>query len=452
MLALSVAGLGLTVLFERHIARSAADDLDVHLRQLLAGIDVDELGHLVLIRAPIDPRFNDPLSGLYWQVSDNRGTLIRSRSLWDSALDLPPDAFESGDEHLHRIQGPGAATLMAAERSATLESSKGSVPIRAAVALDLTSISAATKAFARDLVVALGLLGGVLALATSVQVTMGLRPLGRLQRGVARIRSGRSRRLDVEVPLEVLPLVEEVNGLLAAQEREIERSRGRAADLAHGLKTPLAALAADAVRLREKGEDRLAQDIEQVCDGMSRHVDRELTRARLSGAAMQDDSAATELAPLVRSLTTIQSRTPAGQAISFESDIADGTLVPMERVDLAEVLGNLLENATRHAKTRVRVRLGSIDRPSIVVEDDGDGLCDGAYEAVLARGVRLDQRSQGAGLGLAIVQDVLEAYGWTLQLDRSDLGGLRAICNHPGAVHGQKSGEEPPSSITDAAG
>jgi signal transduction histidine kinase len=226
----------------------------------------------------------------------------------------------------------------------------------------------------------------------------------------------------------VLPLVEEVNGLLEAQDREIERSRGRAADLAHGLKTPLAALATDAARWRERGEDRLARDIETVGEAMSRHVDRELARARLHGQARRGAAVATELAPLLRSLVAILSRTPDGERISYDIAVPDGVTLPFDRTDLAEALGNLLDNATRHAKSYIRVALPEAGETGVAIEDDGPGIGEASRGQVMERGIRLDQRGEGAGLGLAIVQDVLEAYRWRLALDASELGGLKAIC------------------------
>ncbi|KIZ45877.1 MULTISPECIES: HAMP domain-containing sensor histidine kinase [Rhodopseudomonas] len=427
LIALSLAGVALTILFERHVTRTIVDDLDVHLKQLLAGITIGADGHLEVAQPPVDPRFADPLSGLYWQVSDDRGQLLRSRSLWDTTLLAPMDDIGPGAEHHHQIGGPGGARLMMVERQVSLSNGGQALPIRAAVAVDLARVSAAGMAFARDLMVALGVLGLVLALATSVQVMLGLRPLGALLHGIADIRSGRNRRLPTAVPSEVLPLVEEVNALLAAQEQEIERSRGRAADLAHGLKTPLAALASDAGRLRERGETRLAQDIEAVGEAMSRHVDRELARARLRGAT-RGEIVPVALAPLARSLVTILSRTPAGQHIDFAIQVDDTLSLPLDRSDLAEVLGNLLDNATRHAKARVRISAGhGAGGAFVCIEDDGCGVAPAARDAVLGRGIRLDQRG-GAGLGLSIVQDVLEAYGWSLRLTDSELGGLKACC------------------------
>ena len=427
LIALAVAGAGLTVLFERHVTRTIADNLDVHLKQLLAGIDVDAAGQLVVTRSPADPRFADALSGLYWQIKDGRGQLLRSRSLWDTTLPVPDDVLAPGETHQHEMPGPAHTRVLVTERRVSLTVGDRRVPVRVAVAADLGQVSAATAAFAKDLAVALGLLGLVLTMAAIVQIGLGLRPLDGLRRGVADIRAGRLRHLPAQVPAEVRPLVEEVNALLDEQEREIERSRGRAADLAHGLKTPLAALAADAGRLRAQGHDAVARDIEGVGDAMSRHVDRELARARVRGAGRRKAALSTPLLPLVRSMIKTIARTPAGARVTFEPHIPGDLSVPMDRTDLAEVLGNLLDNAARHATARVRVSAGEDPAgPWISIEDDGPGIAPAARAKVVERGIRLDEREEGAGLGLAIVQDVLDAYGWRLTLAASDgLGGLK---------------------------
>ncbi|MBR0718384.1 HAMP domain-containing sensor histidine kinase [Bradyrhizobium liaoningense] len=425
LIALAIAGGALVVVFERHVSRTLAQDLDVHLKQLLAGIDIDPQGKLVLTQIPVDPRFADPLSGLYWQVSDDRGQLQRSRSLWDFAMELPADRLGPGETHQHEASGPGGQRVLVAERAVTFSAGGRPVIVRLAVAEDLARVSEASSAFAKDLSIALVLLGCVLALATWVQVGVGLRPLVGLRRGVAEIRARRTRYLPSSVPSEVRPLVEEVNALIDAQEREIERSRGRAADLAHGLKTPLMALAADASRLRERGERDIARDIESVGEAMGRHVDRELARARVRGRARGSAAASTPVKPLVGSIVATLSRTPDGARVRFENLARDDLSVPLDRTDLAEVLGNLIENGARHAAGCVRITSGD-NWPSLVVEDDGEGIEPPHLSCVLERGARLDERGGAAGLGLAIVQDVLDAYGWGLELSRSEFGGLKA--------------------------
>ncbi len=427
LIALSVAGAALAFLFERHVIRTIGDDLNIYLNQLIAGIDVDAQARLVHTRSPADPRFSEPLSGLYWQIADDQGQMLRSRSLWDTVLTLAPDNPAPGEIHQHVRAGPSGMRVLAAERVVSLTLSGQRVPVRIVVAADLSRVSTAAASFSRDLSLALGLLGITLAIGTIIQVSLGLQPLAALRRGVADIRAGRVRNLAPAAPVEVQPLVEEINALLDAQECEIERSRGRAADLAHGLKTPLAALAGDTKRLRECGQEIIACEIESVVDAMSRHVDRELARARARGFIRRRADLATELAPLVRSLIGTLARTPAGSRVSFEQQIADGLSIPMDRTDLAEVLGNILDNAARHAAAQIFITATvKSSGASIIVEDDGPGVAPDAYSRVMERGTRLDQREGGAGLGLAIAQDVLEVYGWHIALSESDrLGGLK---------------------------
>ncbi|MGJ4994786.1 sensor histidine kinase [Bradyrhizobium sp. HKCCYLS3077] len=423
LVALGVAGFGMVVLFKRHVARTLASDLDIHLRQLLNGLEVDADGRIMVARPPADPRFTVPLSGLYWQISDDHGQLLRSRSLWDTIMPLPIDEPGPSDVHQHELIGPVGARVLVAERGILMNPDK-QTRVRAAVAYDLDGATSAVRAFAKDLSIALAVLALILAVGTSVQVSLGLRPLMVLREGVAEIRSGRRRYLPVAVPSEVAPLVEEVNALLDAQSREIMRSRSRAADLAHGFKTPLAALAADAARLKELGQSELARNVEDVAEAMSRQVDRELALARLRGKARGEPAAATELRPLVDALLGTLARTPAAAHVSFDGEVPESLRVAMDRTDLAEVLGNLLENAARHAVSTVRI-VASASPLIVAVEDDGPGIPDAQIGRVLERGGRLDEQGPGSGLGLAIVQDVLEAYGWRLQIGRSELGGAR---------------------------
>ena len=434
VVALALAGLGLVLLFERQARRGLAEDLDVHLRQLVAGIDVGTDGRLTINRSPADPRFGDPLSGLYWQAGDDRDQLLRSRSLWDTILALPVDEPGFGTIHRHEAAGPGGTRLLVAERRVQLTVSGTTHAVRLAVAADLARVAASRRAFAGELALALAVLAMALSAAAWVQVELGLKPLRLVRSGVAEIREGKARRLAPAVPLELRPLVVELNALLEAQERDIARSRDRAADLAHGLKTPLAALAADARRLQERGQPDIAQEIDGLVDAMRRHVDRELVRVRLRGAGPGRVPESTSLLPLVRGLVATLARTPAGERIAVDVSIPDEAALPLERTDLAEVLGNLLENAVRHARSRVRITIVADAQPGVLVEDDGPGVADSDRQRILERGRRLDSGG-GAGLGLAIVQDVLDAYGWRLRLQQSRLGGLAASiapANSPG--------------------
>jgi len=421
--ALIVAGLGLSYLFERHVMRSLAAELEVDLRQAMGSIEIDASGRPLLRREPSDPHFVEPLSGLYWQLSTASG-ITRSRSLWDVTLPLVADELAPGELHLHRIAGPGGSNLLAVERSVFLKWKDGPTLVRLVFAADTARIVAARRAFVGDLIPALGLLGLVLAGAMWVQIGLGLKPLERMRDGIKAIREGSATALGGPVPTEVAPLVDEVNSLLAAQTLELDRSRGRAADLAHGLKTPLSALAADVRTLEEKGDLELAQRVKDVADAMRRHVDRELARARIRGNQRLGATTATPLRPLVETLKEIHMRSMGGGRLSYEFKIDSEARVAMDKADLAEVLGNLIENATRHAHARVRI--SALPDGRIAIEDDGPGIPAGLCEAVLERGRRLDERADGTGLGLAIVQEVLDAYGRKLRLETSSLGGLKA--------------------------
>ena len=417
-LALALAYFGLVYLFERHAYRTQADDLEAVVKQIVGRLVVDAEGRPALPAPPTDPRFAAPLSGYYWQVMGGPKPL-RSRSLWDSQLRLPTDEPKSGQTHMHQIAGPDGRLLLVVERRFVPEG--GGAGFRVAVASDLSRLRRARDDFAADLAPSLAVLAVVLAAAMWAQLTLGLRPLGKLRAEVAAISQGRARRLPDAAPAEVRPLVAEVNGLLEAQDLTVERARARAADLAHGLKTPLAAIANDAARLRAEGEAEIARSLEAAAETMRRHIERELARARLSGSS-RDRSAPAPARSVVESLVAILKRTERGERIEFRVETPEALAWPMDRSDLTEALGNLLDNATRYARSVVRVSAPSA--VEIDVEDDGPGVAPDREALIRQRGGRLDE-SGGAGLGVAIVQDILDAYGGGLLFERSPLGGLK---------------------------
>ena len=351
--ALGLAGLGLTWLFERHAYRTLAVDLDGYVRQIVGGLEVEPGGAVILPRPPRDPRFEAPLSGLYWEIIGD-GKILRSRSLWDATLALPSDHLSAGQTHYHQLRGPDDKILLAAELRIA-PSSNQSPPFRIVVASDLTRLRGARNAFAADLGPGLAGLGLLLLAGTWIQLGLGLRPLARLRLDAAAVAEGRERRLTGPVPPEVQPLVAEINGLLDARDAEIERARGRAADLAHGLKTPLTALAGDAQDLRDLKLDDLAASIEAVGETMRRHVERELARARLRGANFAAGAPETQAAPIVDALIRTLKRTEKGAAISIVNELSPFVTVRMDRADLTEILGNIMDNAVRYATTMVLV-------------------------------------------------------------------------------------------------
>jgi signal transduction histidine kinase len=428
--AVALSALGLTFLFERHVERRVEAELETHLNQVLAGLERDADGVLSVEVEPADPRFEEPLSGLYWQIEVG-GALLRSRSLWDAELALPDDELAEGAAHRHRIEGPGGAELLAVERSVALPARLGGAAARAVVALDAAELAAASRAFAADLLPYLGLLATVLIAAAYVQVAVGLRPLSAVRERLSAIREGRAGRLGEDpraFPQEILPLAAEVDALLAARDAEAERARARAADLAHGLKTPLQVLAGDIERLRRTGETEIAAEIEELAAAMRRHVDRELARARMMAGR---SSARADVRDVIERVLAVVARTPAGERLDWRVEAPEALSARIDPDDLAEAIGNLFENAARHARRRVSVtawRDG--DRATIRVADDGPGIPPERLADVLARGGRLDETDGGAGLGLAIVQDIAEAWAGRL-LIRPGASGLKAEFSVP---------------------
>jgi signal transduction histidine kinase len=417
-LALTLAGFGLVLLFEHHLERTMDDDIETYVRKIISELTVDlSKGRLRVIRSTPDPRFERLHSGFYWQVAtDDESEIERSPSLGDKSLEFPSSCEPDNVIRYYRMIGPRGNPLRGGMGCISLGDAEAPLRVRVLAALGLVAVARARDAFATELVATLLLITLGLAFAMWVQVGLGLAPLARLGAEVGEIARGARRRLGQEGPREVQALVDEVNGLLDERDKEIERARNRAADLAHGLKTPLTALAADARLLRARGEVDIAQSLDRIGDAMHRHVERELARARSIRHARAPES--TPVGEVVDALA--RTLASAGAEAAFDLRIAPGSRIAVERVDLMEILGNLMENAARHAVSRVRI---SAAGGRFIVEDDGPGLPAESEALIRERGGRLDERG-GAGLGLAIVQDVLDAYGATMRFSRSDLGGL----------------------------
>lgn len=426
-LALVVAFLGLSLLFERHVERRIVEELRLHLDQVIAGLDRDPAGRLDVTRPPADPRFQRPLSGLYWAIEQD-GTRRQSRSLWDQTLALP--ALAPGEPKQSLVQGPADTRLLMLARRIVTGPNLGARSVLAAVAIDRQEIERATADFRRDLAPLLAILAGLLCLASFAQIVVGLRPLKLLRDRIAAIRSGDAKRLGSGFPDEVLPLTAEVDGLLASREEQLEKARARAADLAHGFKTPLQALTGDVLHLREAGMTRAADDIESVIIGMRRLVDQEMVRARMAG---RDVTARASLADVTDRVIAVLSRTPHGEAIDWHNGLTAADCVRLDAGDLAELLGNILENAARYAQESVTLRAERTgERIRLSIRDDGPGIPDDKLSQVLRRGERLDTSSTGAGLGFSIAQNIVEAAHGTIVL-RNAVPGLEVVVDLPAA-------------------
>lgn len=420
-----VTGIGLTFLLERNIERWEGQELDAHLQQIIGGLRFQPDGTVKLSRDLTDPRFGKVFGGLYYQVTTLDGEVIlKSRSLWDTVLDLPEDTVDPGQVHVHTRPGPNNSTLLLHESRILVVERGQELSLLVTVGIDKTEIMALKAGFARDLIPALALLAVALLLGFTFQIGVGIRPLDRLRKGVADVKSGTARRLPTNAPSEVGPLIEEVNSLLDQQDESMVRARDRAADLAHGLKTPLTALATDIARLRAIGADDIADDIDELSSRMRRHLDRELARARdRHGRAHARTAAKTAIDLIIRTLA----KTPKGEKLQFQNMVPEWVELAVDQGDFLEVAGNLLENACKYANETISIECGVRDGwASIIVNDDGPGVSASQISHVMQRGVRLDTAESGSGLGLAIVKDILEANGGEIRLQNRTGRGLSA--------------------------
>lgn len=436
--ALAVAVVVLRGLFVAYVEDQIRERLITDLNQLVAYTEVDASGNASLSQPLSEPQFHRPLSGLYWQIetADGRGVL-RSRSLWDGVLQvphLPVPANGDGDIQTHTTTGPTGSRLLIAERMVTFPDYDK--PLRLMVGWDESKLQGLIDAFTRTLswsfvVLAVGIVGAAWA-----QIAFGLGPLRRLRGALAAVGNGQNRRLLGTYPREVMPLVEDLNAMLDRNARMMTSASETAGNLAHGLKTPLAIIANEAVALAERGDHEGSALLTQQVELMRRQVDHHLARARAQ-AAGEARGLKTPVSPSLIRLSRV-----LGRLSDCRIDVLEEA-PPTFRGDaqtLEEILGNLMENACKWARGQVQVRARQGRFASggmcleLVIADDGPGIPEDRFDDVLRRGRRLDESKPGSGLGLSIVDDLTRAANGTLTLGRSPLlGGLQVIVQLPSA-------------------
>jgi signal transduction histidine kinase len=407
--ALAIAAVGLTTLFERHVKSWIDVELNANLDQLISGLDASEQG-VVVKRAPSDPRFDAPLSGLYWEAELHpSGKVIRSRSLWDFKIKLPEQTAIDDAIRRHRVAGPDQQQLYLLQRHVALPKRLGEASGRFAVAINEAEVQAAVWRFARALTPFLVLLGALLSAAAWMQVHFGLRPLATIRERISGVRTGAMKRIGAGLPDEVQPLASEIDTLLDQRDAQIETARARAADLAHGLKTPIQILIGGVAALKSNGEMAIADDIEAASLTMHRQVERQLARARATAGA---DDVRSDARRVAAEVVRVMQKTPHGGRVSWSVEIAEGVSVRIHADDLAEAIGAIADNAGRHARSSVQLDASESDGfVTITVTDDGDGIAEANFDEAMGRGQRLDMTGPGSGLGLAIVSDVASAWG-----------------------------------------
>ncbi len=267
------------------------------------------------------------------------------------------------------------------------------------IAVDRREVEAAISSFKKVLVQSLAVLGLCLIGALIWQIRIGLSPLRKLHRQLLAVRRGEAQQIESSFAAELAPLVRDLNALLARERREREHAKERAADLAHGFKTPLAIQGAIARDLRRRGEALAASELDAQIDLMSRHVSRELSRARSAGA-LTLARARVSVRPIVEQVARALARISADRGLSWTIDIGEEVVFSGEENDLLEIVGNLADNASKWATSKIVIRATSVGGTmALSIEDDGPGLPAENRDQMMQRGTRLDEQTDGHGLG-----------------------------------------------------
>lgn len=398
------------------ITRNFDSGLEYVLLAMIRSAEIGPDGEVRMIQPLGDQRFLEPYSGLYWQISGKGHEPWPSRSLWDRRL-VSTENHRDDALHIYDSTQFDDEELRILERNVYLPGS--TTNWRFQVAQSRNVLDEQIRAVRQTLYPSLGALGLGLFILAVLQTVYGLWPLRHLRVAIAALRGGEAARLARPMPDEVQPVVDELNALLAHSEKQAEEARTHAGNLAHALKTPLAVLVSSAA----SSSPDLAETVQREAAAMKRQVDHHLARARAIGRR-GSVQARCNVWDSVESVQRAIARLHPELRIDAQGD--HGLVARVERQDLDELLGNLLENAAIYGGGSAFVTVGSHDGSAeIIVEDDGSGIAPADRQRIFDRGVRLDSAKPGTGLGLAIVRDVAELYGGSITLeDSEDMGGL----------------------------
>ena len=427
IVALIATGLLLSSLYSRALDRSQIEALNFNLETLVARTIQAGAPDALSVEAP-NPRFSRSGSGWYWKITAEDGSLLNlSNSLLGGQFPRLTISFDENNSRTGVVRDDAGTRLRIIERKVTIDE-RTQVFI---VSGNLDTIQNLTNQFRNQAFVVLGAVGAMLAIMSAIVGRVALRPVGKLARAIERVRSGEAQEIEGQFPRELTPLADELNELLRSNTQIVQRAKSQVGNLAHGLKTPLAVLRNEAVGDTSEFSSIVSSEVEKMNSQVKTYLDRAQMSAR--SAIVGSRSNANET---VKRLVRVMQKLHCERDVSIQMPQDEIIWFRGEESDLEEMVGNLLDNACKWSAHKVSVSLEEIKNDQqklavITIQDDGRGLNEDEAKAVLKRGVRLDEKTVGSGLGLDIVKELVDIYGGELQIDRSDFGGLRAKLSLP---------------------
>ncbi len=412
-------------IFSKHVEQSYHEELEVHVRELGGLTEIASDGAIVLTRPLSDPRYAEPLSGFYWQVTAAGRAPLRSASMTRGSLD---ESIAHSPEILHRVEsgptGP-AITYGYARKGPAGED------IHFVIATDQRELDRLIDSFTRDLTAWLAVLAALLLATGFAIISFGLRPLDRLSQAFARLRHGDTEELEGQYPAEIAPLAADLNAYIRQNEAMVARARVQAGNLAHCLRTPLAIITDEAEQLATRDDCRDAGKVLlHQAGAMEQQIEYQLARARTS-AGRTPAGRGLVLSDVMLPILRAMERLHPDKRFVLDSSGCSGVELPLDPVDYAEVLSILLDNAGKWARSEVRVGFaaGGAAGSAVTITDDGPGIPEAMMEQAFDVGTRFDPDTAGSGLGLAIARDLCEAMGIELTL-ANGAPGLVATLHH----------------------
>jgi signal transduction histidine kinase len=432
-MAIAILGFALAYLLERNSSEVQNSRVQAAFEQVVSALDSSgglPVGHEALP----DPRYLIPASGSYWQITEvATGRVERSRSLWDFTIPTPLDLNGFAE-----AEGPSAQHLVSFAQTIKLKTESGDQPFRVLVAEERHSSILKGSRFGRDMTAALAFMFLAIMTAAVIQVRLVLSPIRRLRAAIEQIRHNNSTGIRGDFPEELSPLISELNDLLVIRENSLQFARARAADLAHGIKTPLSVFLSIADDLDARGDHKTAETVRELSAEISDRIGYQLQLARLRMRS-RSEVIDTSLSESLRSTLAVLQRTHKGELLEWDITGVDDVHVDIDRHDLVELLGTLLENACKWATSQVALKVETDgDIASLTISDDGPGVSDDQLSSLGFRGRRLDESRPGSGMGLSIAKDIASLNKGSLSYARASTGGLKVTLALP--LAGRTSG------------